>query len=82
MQPELIKEVQNALDQTDGVLQEAAFVVMSIDAYREMTGVATDAEFAASVADLRRSMDEARSGKTRPLTAVRDDLGRKHEVSG
>ena len=55
---------------------------MTIDAYREMTGVATDEEFAASVAALRKSMDEARSGKTRPLTAALDDLGRKHEVPG
>ena len=64
-----------------GFIQGPSYVVMSIDIFRDMMGVGTDEEMAASVVALKRSMQEARAGETRLMTDALDDLGRKYEVS-
>jgi len=84
MTPRLNDELDQALNQHHGFLEaegpSGKVYIISTQVYREMMGVGTDEELAASVAALRRSMDEARQGKTRPLTEALDDLGRKYEV--
>ena len=80
MKLKLTDELQQALEQGQGIVQASSFVVLSIDVFREMMGVGTDEEMAASVAALKKSMEEARAGKTRPMTDALDDLGRKYEV--
>jgi len=80
MKPEVLKQLEEALKGSDGIVQESSVIVMSIDVYRDMMGVGTDDELAASVTALKSSMDEAKQGKTRPLTDALDDLGHKYEV--
>lgn len=81
MQPQTLHELERALQESGGVVCESSFVIMTIEVYRQIMGVGTDEELAASVAGLRDSMAEARQGKTRPLTEALDDLGRKYEIS-
>ena len=80
MKPELIKQLEEALEQNDGIVQESSVIIMSIDVYRDMMGVGTDEELSASVSALQQSMDEIKQGKTRPLADALDELGRKYEV--
>ena len=80
MNPELVKQLEEALKESDGIVQESSVVVMSMDVYNDVMGVGTAEELAASVAALRRSMAGSRQGKTRPLTDALDELGRKYEV--
>jgi len=82
MKPEVIKQLEEALKQGDGIVQESSVIIMSIDVYRDMMGVGTDEELSASVTALQQSMDEIKQGKTRPLTDALDELGRKYEVQG
>ena len=80
MKPELNDELQQALQQGRGFVQGPSYVLMSVEVFREIMGVGTDDEMAASVAALKKSMEEAKAGKTRPMTDALDELGRKHEV--
>ncbi len=82
MKPEVIKQLEDSLKQNDGLVQEASFVVMSIDVYRDMMGIGTDEQLAASVSALRQSLNEVEQGKTRLLSDALDELGRKYEVQG
>ncbi|MAT14425.1 MAG: hypothetical protein CMJ46_04055 [Planctomyces sp.] len=82
MNPELLKQLEEALKESDGIVQESSLIVMSVDVYREMMGIGTDAELASSVTALKSGMSEARQGKTRPLTEALDDLGHKYEAQG
>ncbi len=81
MKSELNDALQDELQQGQGFIQGPSYVVMSIDIFRDMMGVGTDEEMAASVVALKRSMEEARAGETRLMTDALDDLGRKYEVS-
>ncbi|QDT43491.1 hypothetical protein Pan241w_35920 [Gimesia alba] len=82
MKPEVLKQLEEALKKSDGIVQESSVIIMSIDIYRNMMGVGSDEELAASVAAIQSSMNEVRQGKTRPLTEALDDLGQKYEVQG
>jgi hypothetical protein len=82
--PRVTTEQEQALHASQGLVQaegrDGDVILMSMDVYREMLGVSSDQELAASVTALQQSMKEARQGKTRPLTDALDDLGRKYEV--
>ncbi len=83
MTPESTKQIEQVVAQQHGgpvQLDGTNVVAMSTDVFREMMGIGTEEEMAASVAALQKSMAEARGGKTRPLTDALDDLGRRHEV--
>jgi len=54
---------------------------MTTDANRELMGVGTDEELAASVFALRQSENEVQHGKPRLLAEALDDLGKKCEIS-
>ncbi len=56
---------------------ESPYVLMSLEVYRQMLGVGSDADFADSVAALKRGMEDVRAGRTRPLADSLDQLGRK-----
>lgn len=81
MKPELTEQQRQMLDENDGVFLGNSFVIMSLDMYRETMGVRSDEELALSVAALKKSMEEARSGDTRLLKDALDDLSHKYEVS-
>lgn len=60
--------------------EEQSYVVMSDDRYRELSGVADDADLDASVAALQRAMSDVRAGRTRPASEFLDELSHKYAV--
>lgn len=62
--------------------EERSYVVMSDDRFRELNGVADDADMDDSVAALQRAMADVRAGRTRPASDFLDELSRKYAVPG
>ena len=71
-------DVQQAVEQNHGVAEAEAegakFVVMSMTFYRDMLGIGTDDELAASLAAIDRGMDDVKAGRTRPFRDVMAEL--------
>jgi PHD/YefM family antitoxin component YafN of YafNO toxin-antitoxin module len=87
MNPSLTNEQLTALERENGgpIRLEAggaAYVLMSLDAYRSMMGIGTDEEFEESVAVLRAAMDDVRAGKTRPYREALEEIAARHGISG
>jgi hypothetical protein len=59
---------------------EQDYVVMTMQAYRELLGIGTEEEFAASVAALRRSLADVEAGRTMDADEFFDELERRYEV--
>ena len=59
---------------------ERSYVVMSDEMYRELSGVADDADLDESVAALQRAMADVQAGRTRPASEFLDELSRKYAV--
>jgi len=85
MAPKITNEMHQALQtghggpiQVEGA--DSPCVLMSLEVYRDLLGVGPDVDFAASVAALKRGMQDVRAGRARPLTDALDELGRKHET--
>jgi hypothetical protein len=55
---------------------------MSMEVYRDLMGVGSDADFSASVEAVKRGYEAVHCGQSRPLREALDDLGRRHEVPG
>ena len=70
----LPEDLRHALDENHGFIQGPSFAVMSTDVYRQVMGVGSDDEFQASVAALRKSLEEIKRGKSRPFTEFLDEL--------
>jgi hypothetical protein len=60
--------------------QRSQYVVMRMDVYRELMGVGSDEEFAASIAAVHEGMEDIRAGRTRPAREFLEEFGRKHDV--
>lgn len=84
IKPRITDEQELALKAGHGMVRaegpEGDVILMSLEVYRELMGVGSDEEFQESVSALQEAMEEARQGRTRPLTDVLDELGRKYEV--
>lgn len=81
----MTQELENAVSaQHGGPLriagEERSYVVMSDDLYRELSGVADDADLDQSVAALQRAMNDVRAGRTRLASEFLDELSRKYAV--
>lgn len=79
MTPKLSDDQRHALQSTAGKLVEVqdeqtqqAYVLMSIELFREMMGVGTDEEMAASLEAIEEGLADVEAGRTRPF---RDVLG-------
>ena len=57
-------------------------VVMSLDVYRDMAGIGSDEQLAASLAAVEEGIQDMEAGRTRPLRDALDDLARHYEVQG
>jgi hypothetical protein len=81
---QLTDEQRHAVDQHHGFLEveggEATYVVMSMQAFREMMGVGSDAEYRASVTAIRQGLADVEAGRTRPIADFFEDLDRKYGV--
>jgi hypothetical protein len=60
--------------------ERSEYVVMRMDVYRDLMGVGSDEEFAASVAAIRDGLADVRAGRTRPAREFLEELGRKYEA--
>jgi hypothetical protein len=60
--------------------QRSQYVVMRMDVYRELMGVGSDEEFAASLAAIHEGLADVRAGRVRPAREFLEELGRTHEV--
>jgi hypothetical protein len=83
--PQLTPEAEAAVEATHGgpvslLGQNSQYVIMRMDVYRELMGVGSDADFAASVDAIREGLEDVRAGRTRPARDFLEELGRDHEV--
>ena len=58
--------------------QQGDLVVMTVEIFRDMMGVGSDADFAASVASLRTSLAQATAGKSIALDEAVQRLNQKY----
>ena len=58
--------------------EQGGYVVMTMDKFRDLAGVADDADFDRSVDALKTSLAQAKSGLTMPLDQVLPKLQEKH----
>ena len=84
-QPRLAPETEAAVEAAHGgplslVGQNSQYVIMRMDIYRELMGVGSDAEFAASVDAIREGLEDIHAGRTRPARDFLEELGRNHEA--
>jgi hypothetical protein len=84
MMTRLTDEQRYAVDQHHGFLEVegggAAYVVMSMQVFREMMGVGSEAEYRASIEAIREGLTDVEAGRTRPIEDFFQDLDRKHGV--
>lgn len=70
---ELTPDQTEAL-QADGFVQGESFVLMSIEVYRDLMGIGSDDDLAASLKAIHQGLDDAAMGRTRPFRDVLSDL--------
>jgi predicted transcriptional regulator len=79
MTHKLNSDIERAVEQNHGFMQvegqRTSYVVMSIDAYREMMGVGSDEELAASLKAIDEGLADIEAGRTRPFRDVLAELG-------
>lgn len=83
-QPLITAEMESVIQQQHGGPVQVGgsggtYVLMSLDVFRDLMGVGTDADFAASVAEIESGHRAALAGQSRPLRDALDELGRRHE---
>ncbi len=81
MTPKLSDDQRHALQSTTGKLVEVeddqtrqTYVLMSIDLFREMMGVGSDEDMAASLQAIAEGVADVDAGRTRPFRDVLAEL--------
>lgn len=76
--PRLTEEQRRALDLSHGLLEVdeegRKYVLMSMEVYRDMMGVGTDAELSASLEAIKEGLTDIDAGRTRPFRDVLAEL--------
>ncbi len=82
----LSNEIEQAVEQNHGCVripgQNTSYVVMSIELYRDMMGVGSDEELAASLKAIDEGLADIDAGRTRPFRDVLAELGKDDAVQG
>ena len=82
MTTRLTDEQRNAVDEHHGFLEVegggTSYLVMSMQVYREMMGVGSEGQYAASVDAIREGLEDVEKGRTRSIEDFFQDLDRKH----
>lgn len=86
MTPKLSPELKSAIDHEHGnpipvEADGAKYILMSIDAYRALTGIESDSDLADSLAHLKTAMEQVQRGETRPLRDAVDSIAARHGLS-
>jgi hypothetical protein len=84
MTTRLTDEQQHAVNEHNGFLEVegsgTAYVVMSMQVYRAMMGVGSDAEFRASLDAIHEGLSDVEAARTRSLDDFFKDLDRRHGI--
>jgi hypothetical protein len=84
MTPELSRDIEQAVEQHHGCLQvkgkKSAYIVMSIETFRETMGVGTDEELEASLAAVQEGLADVEAGRTRPFDVFFQDFDARHGI--
>ena len=79
MTPKLSDEIRQALEQGQGFLKiegdAGTCIVMTMQVYRDMMGVGTDEDLAASLKAIEQGHADVEAGRTRPFREVLAELG-------
>lgn len=78
--PELTTSQEQALSQNHGFVQGSSYVLMSVNVYRELMGVGSDADLADSLQAIDEAMQDAAAGRTLSLDEARRKLDEKYGV--
>jgi len=78
--PDLTEEQQRVLQQQHGFVKGSSYVLMSIDVFRDMMGVGSDEEMAASLQAIEEAMQDLEAGRTLSLDEAKRRLDEKHGV--
>lgn len=86
MKPRLTDQQRQAVDQEHGFLEvESAgetYVLMSMQMYRNMMGVGTEAEYQASLRAIREGLADVEAGRTRPAAEFFSEFDQQHGIQG
>ena len=84
MAPRINQELDKALHEHHGFVQaegtDGKVIVMSMQVYREIMGVGSDEELAASLKAVDQAMNDLDAGRGIPLDDARRRLDEKHGV--
>jgi len=84
MTPELSNDIEQAVEQHHGCLQvkgqRSAYVVMSIETFRDVMGVGTDDELQASLAAVEQGLADVEAARTRPVDAFFQEFDARHGI--
>jgi hypothetical protein len=76
----LTEEQRKSLAANRGCVQGEGYVLMSSEVFREMMGIGSDDELAASLEAIEEGHADVEAGRTRPFREVLAELGRDHAV--
>jgi hypothetical protein len=84
MNPRLSTELEAAVLENSGVLrvpgERDSYVVMTLQAYRDIAGVGTEAELAESLGAVAEGLADIEAGRTRPYQDVLAELRRRNDL--
>lgn len=75
MNVELTKSQRQALEENSGFIDVGGSVIMSMEVYRQIMGVGTEEELAASLQAVEQGLRDDKAGNTRPYREVLAELG-------
>lgn len=81
-QPELTVDQRQALDENRGFVQGSSFVLMSIDLYRDMMGVGSDAALQESLSAIEEGIQDVEAGRVHDAKTVFEELDKNYGVQG
>jgi hypothetical protein len=81
MKLELTPDQLKAVTTQQGLIEVQAgnghYVLISMEMYRDLLGIGTDAELAESLKAIEEGLADIDAGRTRPFREVLDELGRE-----
>ena len=86
MAPRITDELNQALHQNHGFIEaegtDGKVIVMTMQVYRELMGVGSDEELAASVRAVEEGLADIEAGRTVPIDEVFRKLDQKYDLPG
>jgi len=80
--PSLTQEQEQALVRGHGFVHGDSYVLISWQMFREIMGIGTDEELAASLTAIEEGLADIEAGRTFPMEQVLRELDEKYGVQG